>query len=170
MNNVGTLTSHSDFSGAGFGNCFTQFQKCKFEYLKSRLSQRGVNCLLRYNYQRSLAEACFTLTDQNGTHIADLKITERPQDFEDRNKPYVHYVYNYDVYVSSADGAWSRVGFSQRQENRVPYTKLNKSPPLFSLGYSQQINITSPNALLSSYLEQYLLGMGRLQHEHHLFD
>lgn len=118
MNNVGPLTSHSDFSGAGFGNCFTQLQKCKFEHLKSHLSQRGVNCLLRYNYQRNLAEACFTLIDQNGTHIADLKLTERSQDFEDRNKPYVHYVYNYDVYVSSADGAWSRVGFSQRQENR----------------------------------------------------
>jgi hypothetical protein len=141
MNNVGTLTSHSDFSGAGFGNCFIQLQKCKLEHIKKRLSQGGVHCLLSYNYQRNLAEARFVLIDDNSTHVANLILIEQRRDFEDRNKPYVHYVYNYDVYVRSTDGLWLRVAFSQHQENRnVPEniaTSIDES--LMSLARSHNL-------------------------------
>ena len=124
MSAFGQFTSHRDISGMGFGTTFLPAQKCVLEFARSGMLTRGVACELAYTYQCDMAEATFTLKDHDGQPVAGLKFAERWEDFEDKGKPLIHTVFNYDVYIGTPSRGWLQAAFMQVQESRGVPPKL----------------------------------------------
>jgi hypothetical protein len=124
MTGFSKSVAHVDISGMGFGNTFISRQKCTLEYARANMQERGVECELQYAYLSDIAEATFTLKDNEGNAVGGVKFAERWQNFGDEKKPHIHAVYNYDLYVGTPTNGWLQVAFAQAQESRSVPSKI----------------------------------------------